>query len=175
VKKSFSWWVWTLVVAVVAAAPFALRYLDHYAAEAATRQGKALVNRKEYAQAIESFSRAIEIDSKYAAAYHGRGVAYLNLGQHERALPDLSEAVRLDPSDARVLYHRGVAYFRAGILNWRWRTLRKRFASARPPLTAIWRVAGSIREKGDDVHAKADRQQAVELDPTLEKSGAENP
>ena len=78
VTKRFRSCVWVLLVALLSAVPLGLHYLDRYAAEAATRRGKALVNSKEYAEAIEAFGRAIEIDPKYAPAYHGRGVAYLN-------------------------------------------------------------------------------------------------
>src|SRR5947209_5072090 len=73
--KRLSSWGWILVVVLLAAAPLGLRYLDRWAADACTREGRALVNRKDYPRAIEQFDRALQIDPKYAPAYHGRGVA----------------------------------------------------------------------------------------------------
>ena len=105
-------WAGVLVLVLIAAAPFGLRYLDRLAADAATRNGMALVNQKQYPEAIEAFNHAIKIDPEHAPAYHGRGVAYLNQGNLDQALIDLNEAIRLDPNDARALYHRGVVYFR---------------------------------------------------------------
>src|SRR4051794_38946582 len=76
-KKWFSSWGWILGVCLVVAVPLGFYYLDRWSAEACTRRGRALVNSQEYPQAIDHFSRAIQIDPKYAPAYHGRGLAYL--------------------------------------------------------------------------------------------------
>src|SRR4051794_16123747 len=101
-------WRWVLVGILLLGA-VAIFYVDRRAPEALTRRGIALVNSKDYRQAINSFDRAIEIDPKYAPAYHGRGLAYLNQGDRDQAIVDFGEAIRLVPSDARARYHRGVA------------------------------------------------------------------
>ena len=174
-KKWFSVLGWILIGGLLLAVPIGFHYLDRWGAEACTRSGKALVNRKEYAQAIDHFNRAIEVDPTYAPAYDGRGVAYLNQGEQDRAIVDLSEAIRLDPSDARAQYHRGVAYSRSGdydrALADFGEAIRLSPGSANAYLARSWVYA----KKGDDAQAKADRQKAVELDPALEKSEEGNP
>src|ERR1700720_4501314 len=112
--KRLSLWGLIVLVALLVAVLAGFDYLDRWAADAATRGGRAAVNSKEYPKAIEQFNRAIEIDPKYAPAYHGRGVAYFRQGEWDRAIADFGEAIRLDPADARARYDRGVAYSRAG-------------------------------------------------------------
>jgi lipoprotein NlpI len=59
---------------------------------------------------ITDFSRAIEIDPKYAKAWYDRGVAYGNLGQWDMALDDLSNAIGIDPKFTDAYSNRGNAY-----------------------------------------------------------------
>src|SRR3954451_10854162 len=106
-------WRWVLV-GILLLGVVAIFYVDRRAPEALTRRGRALVNSKDYPQAIDSFNRAIEIDPGYAPAYYGRGVAQFNQGEWDRAIADFTEAIRLDPTDARARYDRGVAYSRTG-------------------------------------------------------------
>ncbi|MBK8539507.1 MAG: tetratricopeptide repeat protein [Ardenticatenia bacterium] len=47
---------------------------------------------------MEDYSRAIELDPKYACAYCNRGDAYAKLGEYQRALKDYSRAIELDPA-----------------------------------------------------------------------------
>jgi tetratricopeptide (TPR) repeat protein len=167
-------WRWVLL-GILALTGVGIFVVDHWGPEAATRRARALVNGKDYPQAIQLFTRAIEIDPKYAPAYHGRGVAYLNQGERDRAIADFSEAIRLDPTDARALYHRGVAYFRSGDYD---RALPDFSEAIRlSPASANGYLARSkvYAKKGNEAQAKADRQKALELDPLLEKADDVNP
>lgn len=167
-------WRWALV-GVLLLGWVGLFYLDHWAAEAATRNGRALINGKEYPQAIDHFNRAIRIDPKYAPAYHGRGVANLNQGEWDRAVADFSEAIRLDPTDARARYDRAVAYSRAGDYD---RALTDFGEAIRlnPGYARAYRARGWVyAKKGDAAQAQADRQKATELDTAPGKSDDGNP
>jgi tetratricopeptide (TPR) repeat protein len=53
----------------------------------------------EYESAIADFSRAVEIDDAYAAAYYGRAAVWLKKQDYQRAMIDAKEALRLDPSN----------------------------------------------------------------------------
>jgi tetratricopeptide (TPR) repeat protein len=167
-------WRWVLAGFVILASA-AIFIVDRRGPEAVTRRGRALVNSKEYAQAIDHFNRAIEIDPTYAPAYHGRGVAYLALGERNRAIAEFSEAIRLDPNDARNFHDRGVAYSRADdydrALADLSEAIRLNSAYARAYLARSWVYA----RKGDDNQAKADRQKAVELDRSLAKNEGAGP
>ena len=47
--------------------------------------------------AVEDYSKAIEINPKYAHAYSDRGATYFELGQYEKALADFDQAIALNP------------------------------------------------------------------------------
>jgi tetratricopeptide (TPR) repeat protein len=47
-------------------------------------------------EAIEAYSKAIELDKDYVAAVYNRGNAFLKLGKEDLAYKDLSTAIELD-------------------------------------------------------------------------------
>ena len=60
--------------------------------------------------AIADYSRAIELDPKFAAgAYSNRGLAKEAKGDHDGAIADYSRAIELDPKQPRVYINRGFA------------------------------------------------------------------
>ena len=59
--------------------------------------------------AIADFTRAIEINPRYAAAYNNRGGVELELGNVDRAIADFDQAIKLDPRMARAYLNRGMA------------------------------------------------------------------
>ena len=64
--------------------------------------------------AIKLFSKAIQLDSKYAPAYCDRGLALVIKGEFDKAVADLDTAIRLAPDGARSYFNRGFAYFQKG-------------------------------------------------------------
>lgn len=60
-------------------------------------RGRTAYNNKEYDLAIEEFTRAINLASDYAYAYHNRGLSYFmkGAGFFEQSKTDITEAVRL--------------------------------------------------------------------------------
>ena len=54
--------------------------------------GCMMIKLADYAAAINSFGKAIELDSHFPDAYYGRGVAYLLNGQLPEGLSNLSQA-----------------------------------------------------------------------------------
>ncbi len=63
-----------------------------------------------YEQAIDDYTRAIELDEAFAEAYFNRGVSYYDLGQYQEAITDLSQAIRLNPADDNYYSRRSLAY-----------------------------------------------------------------
>src|SRR5215470_4024011 len=59
--------------------------------------------------AIADYTRAIELDPKYAAAYSDRGNAKQAKGDLDGAIADCNRAIELDPKDAMAHKNRGVA------------------------------------------------------------------
>ena len=163
--KRLSSWGWIPVAVLLAAVPLGFHFLDRWAADAATRSGRAAINSKQYSQAVDHFNRAIQIAPKYAPAYHGRGVAYFHQGEWDRAIADFTQAIQLDATDARSRYDRGVAYSRVEDYD---RALTD-FGDAirlKPGYARAYRARGWVYgKKGDAARAEADRQKGAELDP----------
>ena len=58
---------------------------------------------QKYAEAIDSYNRAIEINPTHANAYYNRACAQAFQGDFDRAISDLAEAIRLEPDEYRRL------------------------------------------------------------------------
>lgn len=67
--------------------------------------------------ALHQYSRAIEKDPQYAAAYNRRGMVYLKRGECNLAIADHSRAITLDPENVEFHFNRGVDYRLTGSLN----------------------------------------------------------
>ena len=61
-------------------------------------------------KAIADYSKAIEIDPKYAEAYCNRGVAYGKIEQWDKAIADFNKAIEIDPNYYQALTNRDVTY-----------------------------------------------------------------
>jgi tetratricopeptide (TPR) repeat protein len=75
------------------ASSFAYTATDYYTS------GLHFYDQKDYSQAIQYFTEAINLDPNFAAALEGRGDAYYALGQYQQALSDFQKAQSLSPSD----------------------------------------------------------------------------
>jgi tetratricopeptide (TPR) repeat protein len=62
-------------------------------------------------QAIEDFTRAIEIKPDDIMAYNNRGSAYAQQGDYIQAISDFTKAIGLNPNDPVAYHNRAVAYF----------------------------------------------------------------
>ena len=57
--------------------------------------GYILYNQRDYSQAAECFTKAIELDSEFGAAFYNRGLCSLSTGRKNEAFADLSRAGEL--------------------------------------------------------------------------------
>jgi tetratricopeptide (TPR) repeat protein len=64
--------------------------------------------------AIDQFTKAIEIDPNFSAAYFYRGVAEFKLGQYKKAIKDFSKVNELDSTVKIVHAYKGFAYRQLG-------------------------------------------------------------
>ena len=74
--------------------------------------GNALYGSKMFGEAINAYSKAIELDPEHALAYFGRGLAYAELKIYDKAAKDFGKAIELDPAYALAYFGRGGAYIR---------------------------------------------------------------
>ena len=60
--------------------------------------------------ALDYYSRAIELNPNLVEAYVGLGNTYMDGEEYESAIAGYGEALRLDPNDAVIYFYRGSAY-----------------------------------------------------------------
>ncbi len=73
-------------------------------------QAQSLSDAGKYEQAIEWYSRSINLDPYNVDAYLGRGYAYEKLGQYDKALSDYTQVVTRKPRDPQARFVRGLLY-----------------------------------------------------------------
>jgi tetratricopeptide (TPR) repeat protein len=76
-------------------------------------------------EAIAEFTKAIEINPKYAEAYYNRGLAYFLASQPDQAISDYTKAIEIDPKHAGAYANRGVTYYYKGEYDKAWDDVHK--------------------------------------------------
>ena len=71
----------------------------------------ALFQLLKHAQAIQNYTKAIQLDSEFANAYHNRGWAYYLTNERDLALADIDKAIELDDRNADSFNNRATIYF----------------------------------------------------------------
>ncbi len=74
-------------------------------------RGHTAFNAGDHREAIECFSRAINLRPDVALAYRYRAYAYLELGDRVRALNDLDHAIRLKPDEVQAFADRAAELY----------------------------------------------------------------
>jgi tetratricopeptide (TPR) repeat protein len=85
-------------------------------ANAYMERGNAYQNLNQTDKALSDWSRAIELDANFAAAFTARATYYRVSGDPAKALPDLNRSVELAPS-VDGYFQRGQVYFALGQFN----------------------------------------------------------
>jgi tetratricopeptide (TPR) repeat protein len=80
-------------------------------AEKFCNSGLDLTIQQKFDQAIAAFTKAIELDPKYADAYARRGVAYNWKKENDAAIADFTKAIELTPKRVELYLNRGSIYF----------------------------------------------------------------
>ena len=64
-----------------------------------------------YSEAVDEYSKAIELNPIYFDAYTNRGFTYLKLSRYDEAIQDCNRAIELAPDSCFAYNNRGSAYF----------------------------------------------------------------
>jgi tetratricopeptide (TPR) repeat protein len=67
--------------------------------------------------AVADYSKAIEIDPKFADAYVNRAIAFRNKGEPQNAIADYSKVIKMDSKSALALFSRGTTFQQIGQLD----------------------------------------------------------
>lgn len=132
-------------------------------------RGRGLYEKGEYAEAIDQFGKAIQIDPKDAQAFYQRGLSYVAQSEYAEAIADYDSALKISPRNHLAYYHRGIAHQLLGqhekaIADYT-RTLK-----LEPRMAVAYRHRGQAHQaRGDTGRAQADFEEAQRLDPNAGK------
>ena len=70
------------------------------------RHGYNYFLQKKYKQSIDQYSKAIEMDPCYAAAWYNRAVCYHRIGEYKNMFKDMEKAILLDPKNQKYIKER---------------------------------------------------------------------
>ncbi len=114
---------------------------------------------------ISFYSKALEMDPKFAFAYHNRGVAYDEQRNYSAAIRDYSKAITIDPNYASTYNNRGIAYRKQGDLSSAIADYTKAI-SIDPDYSSAYNNRGiAYRRKGNYDKAIRDYTMAIAIDP----------
>lgn len=82
--------------------------------QAHARAGYAAINKKEYVEAIDHYTRAIKIAPFVASHYYYRGVAWYKKGSEDRAIEDFDKVIILDSRWSSAYIYRGLCRMKGG-------------------------------------------------------------
>ncbi len=74
------------------------------------RLGNNASDSQKYEDAIDLYTKAIQLDNNFYQAYNNRGVAYYELSEYPKAIDDYNMALEINPNFAEVYNNRGNAY-----------------------------------------------------------------
>lgn len=72
------------------------------------------LDRGNYQEALEHYTRSIELNGYQKASFANRAVTFLRVKKYDEAISDFSQVIALDHNDARAHRERGQAYFDSG-------------------------------------------------------------
>ena len=135
------------------------------------KKGYAYHVAKEYQDAINAYTRAIELDPKDATVpYTNRGAAYADLGNHNQAIADYNRAIELTPKNVKAYYNRGIAYFELGNHNQAIADYNRAIGLDPKYTLAYYNRGVAYGELGNYQQEIADYTKAIELNPKYAKA-----
>lgn len=85
-------------------------YSSEDVAKACRSRGLDLIQKKQYDEAVQEFTKAINLESKNAVAFYNRGWIFYAKGEYERAIQDFTAAIERNPNNSHSYYNRGLCY-----------------------------------------------------------------
>jgi tetratricopeptide (TPR) repeat protein len=125
----------------------------------------AFTNKQDHDRAIDDYSQAIKINSRFTVAYHNRGRSLHQKGDEKGALDDYNHAIALDPKFTNAYLDRARTYRALHDFD---NAIQDTDTAVRldPKLAAGYFLRGMIYgEKNDFDRKLADVNQAISLDP----------
>jgi len=128
-------------------------------------RGLVYIEQGKVNEAIDDFTKAIELDSHFPQAYAARGTAYLMISRPAKAAEDFNKALQLDPMNATTYVNRARAYM--GLqMNKEAEADLDRAVQLDPQLVAAYFNRGVLRMLNQDTEkALEDFNQCIAINP----------
>ncbi len=81
------------------------------------RIGAALTGMRRFREAVEAYTRSIDLNPADEGTIYNRAICYREMGQYSSALEDLKRALELDPDWAWAFHQRGLVHEQMGDLD----------------------------------------------------------
>ena len=135
-----------------------------------SRRGSQRLFARKYDEAIEEYSRAIELKPDYAPIYSIRGYAYRIKGDFEDAIKDYNKLIELKPDNADAYCDRGIAYSKKGKFARAIQDFNKAI-ELKPNLADTYNGRGLMYHQMNELdQALQDFNKAIELRPDFAKA-----
>ncbi|WP_416667170.1 tetratricopeptide repeat protein [Egbenema bharatensis] len=128
-------------------------------------QGDQFSQAEQWAEAIDAYTQAIELDPNNADTYYNRGLAYHNQGDSQAALADYSEAIELDPNYSFAYNNRGNIHYDQGDLQAALGDYNRAIETDFNNAIAHYNRGNVYRNQDNLQTAISNYTQAIELDP----------
>jgi lipoprotein NlpI len=155
----------SVVVLLLAGLAVAPPVLAQSSASDWVNSGNAKYEKGDLDGAVADYSRAIEIDPKYAMAYFNRGVVKGIKDDLDGAVADYSRAIEIDPKYEDAYINRGVAKGKKGDLDGEIADYNRAIEIDPEYAVAYLNRGLAKRTKGDLDGAVADYSRAIEIEP----------
>ena len=134
------------------------------------RQGNRYLDLKNYTNAVDCFTNAINKQPATATFYNNRGVAYSNLNERQKAIDDYTKAIELNPDAGSAYDNRGNAYNSLGNYEKAIADYNKAIELNPNDALTYGNRGDAHNDLGEYKKAIADCNKAIELDPDNEIS-----
>jgi len=79
-------------------------------------EGFKQFKRKQFVEAVKSFTKALEFRPEYGDGYNNRGISYYQLKKYDEAIQDFNKAISLNPKFAEAYNNRAMSFKKKGML-----------------------------------------------------------
>jgi len=120
--------------------------------------------------AVDAYSKAIELNPQYANAYNNRGGVYAKLDRDNQAIKDFNKAIELNPQLADAYYNRGCVYIKLGSDSQAIKDFNRAIELNLKDADAYVNRGNVYDKLGDFNQAINDYNKAIEINPQLPDS-----